>query len=61
MRSSLMEREGAHLRMLLHGKHHGSGHPDGKWFVVSDTLAARWEEEAWACRLLTRVEAQPHA
>ena len=34
------------------GEHHGSGNPPGKWYVVSETFAVRWEERRYACRLI---------
>ena len=36
------------------GEYHGSENPEGRWFVVSDTFAVRWEDKELACRLLTR-------
>ena len=36
------------------GANHGSGHPGGRWKVVSDTFATRWAGRDLACRLLTR-------
>jgi hypothetical protein len=38
------------------GKNHGSGNPQGKWHVVSDTLAVRWGPRQYSCRLLTKAE-----
>jgi hypothetical protein len=34
------------------GEHHGSGNPPGKWYIVSETFAVRWEERRYACRLI---------
>jgi hypothetical protein len=34
------------------GLHHGSGNPDGKWHIVSETCAVRWEGREYSCRLL---------
>ena len=36
------------------GEHHGTQGPAGRWKVISETFAARWEEQAVACRLMTR-------
>lgn len=36
------------------GTHHGQGHPDGNWFVVSETLAIR--EKSLGCKLLRKGE-----
>jgi len=35
------------------GEHHGSDHPGGRWYVVSETCAISWHERELACRLLT--------
>ncbi|MDI1226922.1 MAG: hypothetical protein PSY14_04475 [bacterium] len=35
------------------GERHGSGHPQGNWFTVSDTFAVNWSGREIACRLLT--------
>ena len=34
------------------GANHGSGNPEGKWHVVSDTFAVRWDAREYSCRLL---------
>lgn len=34
------------------GQNHGAGN-DGSWFEVNDTFATRWNNEEWACRLLS--------
>jgi hypothetical protein len=34
------------------GEHHGTRNPEGSWFIVSDTFAARWRDRQLACRLL---------
>jgi hypothetical protein len=36
------------------GAYHGSGHPSGRWKIVSETFATRWNGRELACRLLTR-------
>lgn len=36
------------------GAYHGTQNPAGMWFVVSDAFAMQWNEQALACRLLTR-------
>ena len=34
------------------GANHGLGHPEGRWMILSDTFAASWGDEMWACRHL---------
>jgi hypothetical protein len=34
------------------GERHGSGHPPGRWYVVSETFAVTWGERRYACRLI---------
>jgi len=34
------------------GMKHGSGHPDGKWYVISETCAVQWGERQYSCRLI---------
>lgn len=42
------------------GDNHGSGHPGGRWYVVSDTFAFKWGSGEYACRLIKASEqAQP--
>ena len=36
------------------GENHGSENPEGKWFIVSDTFAAKLDTKELACRLLIR-------
>lgn len=36
------------------GQNHGAGHPEGKWHVVSETFAVRWDDKQYSCRLLKR-------
>jgi hypothetical protein len=35
------------------GEHHGEESPEGRWFIVADTFATKWNDEKLACRLLT--------
>jgi hypothetical protein len=35
------------------GMNHGSGN-DGSWFEVNEAFATRWDDEEWACRLLSQ-------
>lgn len=41
------------------GANHGSGHPNGRWRIVSEAFATRWDERDLACRLLTRGTPAP--
>lgn len=34
------------------GANHGSGHPAGKWRVVSEAFAVQWNSREYACRLI---------
>ena len=34
------------------GENHGSGHPDGRCYEVSETLAVSWGAQKYACRLV---------
>jgi hypothetical protein len=34
------------------GAHHGSGHPQGRWYEVSETCALTWGERKYSYRLL---------
>ncbi len=36
------------------GKNHGMNSPAGRWKVVSETFATRWDDEEIACRLIRR-------
>ena len=38
------------------GANHGSGDPQGKWHVVSDTLAVSWHGRPLGCRLIERPQ-----
>lgn len=40
------------------GDNHGSGHPGGRWYVVSDTFAFKWGYSEYACR---RIKASDQA
>ena len=42
------------------GANHGSGHPGGRWYVVSDTFAFKWDSRQYACRRIQApAQAQP--
>ena len=43
---------GAACECSCMGANHGSGNPDGKWHVVSETFAVRWDAREYSCRLL---------
>nr|VFK51478.1 MAG: hypothetical protein BECKTUN1418D_GA0071000_100817 [Candidatus Kentron sp. TUN]VFK57870.1 MAG: hypothetical protein BECKTUN1418F_GA0071002_11285 [Candidatus Kentron sp. TUN]VFK66706.1 MAG: hypothetical protein BECKTUN1418E_GA0071001_11245 [Candidatus Kentron sp. TUN] len=34
------------------GENHGAGNPGGKWHVVSETFAVKWDERQYSCRLI---------
>ena len=34
------------------GNNHGSGQPIGRWHIVSETFAFKWEDEQYSCRLV---------
>jgi hypothetical protein len=34
------------------GENHGTENPQGRWFIVSDTFAVKYESKELACRLL---------
>jgi hypothetical protein len=34
------------------GEHHGEGHPDGRWYVVSETCAVGWGEKRLHYKLI---------
>lgn len=38
------------------GKNHGSGQPDGRWYILSETCAVRWGEKHYRWSLLKRPE-----
>ena len=44
--------EGIHCECSCMGANHGSGQPNGHWFIVSDTFAFSWGDERFASRLL---------
>ena len=54
MRPGLLERKGDECQCSCMGENHGSQSPAGRWRVVSDTFATRWNDEELACRLVTR-------
>lgn len=36
------------------GEYHGSQNPNGRWFIVSETFAVKYEAKELACRLLIK-------
>ena len=47
--------QGLHCECSCMGAHHGSGHPAGRWYEVSETFAAQWGPKKYACRLMVSV------
>ncbi|MBX8559997.1 hypothetical protein K5D57_09865 [Pseudomonas cichorii] len=45
--------QGIHCECHCMGANHGSGHPAGRWYEVSDTFAFHVGPRHFACRLLT--------
>jgi len=43
---------GAHCECSCMGANHGSGHPEGRWHIVSETIAIRIGADQFSCRLL---------
>jgi hypothetical protein len=41
------------------GANHGSQGPLGKWLIISETFAVRWQERRYACRLIARRTETP--
>lgn len=39
------------------GRNHGSSNPEGKWHVVSNTLAVQWGTKQYSCRLIGKYSA----
>jgi hypothetical protein len=35
------------------GDNHGSGHPEGRWYEIDETLAVSWGVQKYACRLVS--------
>ncbi len=36
------------------GVNHGTGHPGGRWYAISESLAVYWSGRQYACRLITK-------
>lgn len=51
--SSCWDAKGLHCECSCMGATHGSGHPGGTWYEVSDTFACHWGPKEYACRLVT--------
>jgi hypothetical protein len=43
---------GAQCECSCMGENHGSGRPEGRWHIVSETLAVRVRAKEYSCRLL---------
>jgi hypothetical protein len=44
--------EGIHCECSCMGENHGAGHPGGRWYEVSETLAVSSGVQKYACRLI---------
>ena len=44
--------KGLHCECSCMGATHGTGHPGGKWYEVSNTFACSWGPKEYACRLI---------
>jgi hypothetical protein len=49
------EAKGEECECSCMGARHGSGRPEGRWYVVSDSLAVRWEGRSLYWTLLRPV------
>jgi len=49
--------EGMDCECSCMGAHHGTGHPEGRWYEVSETFAFSSGQTKYACRLLTSPDA----
>lgn len=47
--------EGFECECSCMGENHGSGNPNGRWFVISETLAVSWQDREYGCRLIERT------
>ncbi len=45
--------QGFHCECSCMGANHGTGHPGGGWYEVSETFAFEWGDKKYACRFLT--------
>lgn len=45
---------GMHCECSCMGENHGTGHPDGRWYEIDETLAVSWGEKQYAYRLVRR-------
>ena len=43
---------GFHCECSCMGANHGTGHPGGNWYEVSETFACHWGPRQYACRLI---------
>lgn len=44
--------KGMHCECSCMGATHGTGHPGGKWYEVSETFACHWGPKKYSCRLI---------
>lgn len=60
--------KGIECECSCQGANHGTGHPGGRWYIISDTLAVEWDgQELYASRitlesppeLLPRIAVEP--
>jgi hypothetical protein len=50
---------GAECECSCLGENHGAGNPEGKWHIVSETFAVKWNEREYSCRLLKALPDVP--
>jgi hypothetical protein len=36
------------------GANHGTGQPDGRWYILGDAYAVQWEDEKLSCQILIK-------
>jgi hypothetical protein len=47
--------KGFHCECSCMGANHGTGHPGGGWYEVTETFAFEWGPKKYACRFLTSL------
>lgn len=57
--SACWNAQGLHCECSCMGANHGSGHPAGNWYEVSETFAAKWGPKEYACRLMVSKVPSP--
>ena len=45
--------QGIHCECSCMGDNHGTGHPEGRWYEIDETLAVSWGVRKYACRLIS--------